>query len=104
MSYFQRAQSAAIPIIAPSAVAATSASHPASSPSSPVPFAQRSSAKKDSGQKHCRNVLIYGSCKYEGKGCTYYHPPVCHLWQSRILFQLLINDMDMFRQRYPRRH
>ncbi|PVG00079.1 hypothetical protein CPB86DRAFT_872085 [Serendipita vermifera] len=26
-------------------------------------------------QRQCRNVLIYGSCKYEGKGCTFQHPP-----------------------------
>ncbi|KAG8838996.1 PAB-dependent poly(A)-specific ribonuclease subunit 3 [Serendipita sp. 400] len=25
--------------------------------------------------RQCRNVLIYGSCKYEGKGCSFQHPP-----------------------------
>ncbi|CCA66483.1 related to Pab1 dependent poly(A)-specific ribonuclease PAN3 [Serendipita indica DSM 11827] len=28
-----------------------------------------------SQQRQCRNVLIYGNCKYEGKGCAFYHPP-----------------------------
>ncbi|KAJ3769682.1 hypothetical protein FB446DRAFT_746834 [Lentinula raphanica] len=31
--------------------------------------------RKDSGQRRCRNVMIYGFCKYEDKGCVYYHPP-----------------------------
>ncbi|KAG7087447.1 hypothetical protein E1B28_013413 [Marasmius oreades] len=32
------------------------------------------SARKDSVQRQCRNVLIYGYCKFEDKGCVYYHP------------------------------
>ncbi|KAF9494606.1 hypothetical protein BDN71DRAFT_967974 [Pleurotus eryngii] len=30
---------------------------------------------KDSVQRQCRNVMIYGSCKFQDKGCTFYHPP-----------------------------
>ncbi|KII83627.1 hypothetical protein PLICRDRAFT_47104 [Plicaturopsis crispa FD-325 SS-3] len=26
-------------------------------------------------QRQCRNILIYGSCKFQDKGCIYYHPP-----------------------------
>ncbi|KAJ7115556.1 hypothetical protein C8R43DRAFT_123764 [Mycena crocata] len=51
-------------------------------------------SRKDSVQRHCRNIMIYGcfcsvyrsgvdplteillsSCKFENKGCVYYHPP-----------------------------
>ncbi|KAJ3869352.1 kinase-like domain-containing protein [Lentinula novae-zelandiae] len=32
--------------------------------------------RKDSSQRRCRNVMIYGYCKFEDKGCVYYHPPV----------------------------
>ncbi|THH17482.1 hypothetical protein EW146_g3335 [Bondarzewia mesenterica] len=28
-----------------------------------------------STQRQCRNILIYGSCKFQDKGCIYYHPP-----------------------------
>ncbi|KIK54669.1 hypothetical protein GYMLUDRAFT_48590 [Collybiopsis luxurians FD-317 M1] len=31
--------------------------------------------RKDSVQRRCRNVMIYGYCKFEDKGCVYYHPP-----------------------------
>ncbi|KAI6022849.1 kinase-like domain-containing protein [Pisolithus microcarpus] len=33
------------------------------------------SQKKDSPQRQCRNILIYGSCRFQDKGCIYYHPP-----------------------------
>ncbi|KAJ7248887.1 hypothetical protein B0H12DRAFT_1123204 [Mycena haematopus] len=32
-------------------------------------------SRKDSVQRQCRNIMIYGSCKFENKGCAYYHPP-----------------------------
>ncbi|KAG7447333.1 uncharacterized protein BT62DRAFT_931175 [Guyanagaster necrorhizus] len=35
----------------------------------------RPQSRKDSVQRQCRNIMIYGSCKYQDKGCTYYHPP-----------------------------
>ncbi|KAF7373486.1 PAN2-PAN3 deadenylation complex subunit PAN3 [Mycena sanguinolenta] len=35
----------------------------------------KSVARKDSVQRQCRNIMIYGSCKFENKGCAYYHPP-----------------------------
>ncbi|KAJ7226344.1 hypothetical protein C8J57DRAFT_206506 [Mycena rebaudengoi] len=34
-----------------------------------------SAMRKDSVQRQCRNIMIYGSCKFENKGCVYYHPP-----------------------------
>ncbi|KIY70055.1 hypothetical protein CYLTODRAFT_420143 [Cylindrobasidium torrendii FP15055 ss-10] len=30
--------------------------------------------RRDSTQRQCRNVMIYGSCKYQGKGCIFQHP------------------------------
>ncbi|TFY83968.1 hypothetical protein EWM64_g28 [Hericium alpestre] len=61
MAFFSRPQSvnAAVKIVAP-----TSEDEQA-----------KLSAKKDSTQRQCRNILIYGSCKFEDKGCIYYHPP-----------------------------
>lgn len=26
-------------------------------------------------QRQCRNIVIYGHCKYQDKGCQYFHPP-----------------------------
>ncbi|KAF9478551.1 hypothetical protein BDN70DRAFT_808509 [Pholiota conissans] len=40
--------------------------------------------KADSVQRQCRNVLIYGSCRFQDKGCTYYHPPVRFLPASPV--------------------
>ncbi|KZT64836.1 hypothetical protein DAEQUDRAFT_698078 [Daedalea quercina L-15889] len=60
MAFFSRPSSAAVKIVAPST----------QEPSSP-----RQSAKKDSTQRQCRNILIYGHCKFQDKGCIYYHPP-----------------------------
>ncbi|KAK1921730.1 poly(A)-specific ribonuclease [Papiliotrema laurentii] len=31
--------------------------------------------RKDTTQRLCRNVMIYGACRYQGHGCVYYHPP-----------------------------
>ncbi|KAF9074654.1 hypothetical protein BDP27DRAFT_1316604 [Rhodocollybia butyracea] len=33
------------------------------------------SPRKDHVQRRCRNVMIYGYCKFEDKGCVYYHSP-----------------------------
>ncbi|OCH91341.1 hypothetical protein OBBRIDRAFT_529862 [Obba rivulosa] len=60
MAFFSRPSPSAVKISAPSA------DEP---PSSPKP-------KKDSTQRQCRNILIYGSCKFQDKGCIYYHPSV----------------------------
>ncbi|KAH9976696.1 hypothetical protein BGW80DRAFT_1289831 [Lactifluus volemus] len=62
MAFFARPQSAsaAIKIVAPTAVSSDST---------------KSSPKKDSTQRQCRNILIYGSCKFQDKGCIYSHPP-----------------------------
>ncbi|RPD77068.1 hypothetical protein L226DRAFT_359012 [Lentinus tigrinus ALCF2SS1-7] len=76
MSFFARPSSSAVKISAP----------PSDEPASPKP------SKKDSPQRQCRNILIHGcvsccvhashiltsrrSCKFQDKGCIYYHPPV----------------------------
>ncbi|KAA1475775.1 hypothetical protein DENSPDRAFT_842626 [Dentipellis sp. KUC8613] len=61
MAFFSRptSASAAVKIVAPTAQDEQS----------------KLAAKKDSTQRQCRNILIYGSCKFEDKGCIYYHPP-----------------------------
>ncbi|KAI0632890.1 hypothetical protein C8Q77DRAFT_853614 [Trametes polyzona] len=58
MSFFSKPSSSAVKISAP----------PSEEPSSPRP-------KKDNTQRQCRNILIYGHCKFQDKGCIYYHPP-----------------------------
>ncbi|KAJ7756172.1 hypothetical protein B0H16DRAFT_1538879 [Mycena metata] len=65
MAFFTRPQSAnaAIKIVRPATVE--------DDQFKPAPTA----AKKDSVQRQCRNIMIYGSCKFENKGCVYYHPP-----------------------------
>ncbi|KAI9508039.1 hypothetical protein F5148DRAFT_1199974 [Russula earlei] len=62
MAFFTRphSASAAVKIVAPTAV-----------PGDPI----KTSTKKDSTQRQCRNILIYGSCKFQDKGCIYSHPP-----------------------------
>ncbi|KAJ7718593.1 hypothetical protein DFH07DRAFT_860108 [Mycena maculata] len=64
MSFFTRPQSAnaAIRIVAPTTTEDEQLKSAAVS-------------RKDSVQRHCRNIMIYGSCKFENKGCVYYHPP-----------------------------
>ncbi|KAF5343973.1 hypothetical protein D9756_011431 [Leucocoprinus leucothites] len=32
-------------------------------------------ATRDSDQRGCKNVVIYGYCKFQDKGCRFYHPP-----------------------------
>ncbi|KAK1225999.1 PAB-dependent poly(A)-specific ribonuclease subunit 3 [Marasmius sp. AFHP31] len=64
MAYFARpsSASAAVKIVKPNT---PDESTPAQLPS-----------RKDSvpRQTQCRNILIYGFCKFEDKGCVYYHP------------------------------
>ncbi|KAK8847561.1 hypothetical protein IAR55_005420 [Kwoniella newhampshirensis] len=31
--------------------------------------------KRETPQRICRNVMIYGFCKFQDAGCVYYHPP-----------------------------
>ncbi|KAF7759852.1 hypothetical protein Agabi119p4_11547 [Agaricus bisporus var. burnettii] len=31
--------------------------------------------RRDTVQRQCRNIVIYGHCKYQDKGCQYFHPP-----------------------------
>ncbi|KAG8934285.1 PAB-dependent poly(A)-specific ribonuclease subunit 3 [Tulasnella sp. 419] len=64
--------SRAIPIVAPSAAGSGTVSA-----SSPGTNGRSTPVKKgdSTSQKQCRNILIYGSCKNEGKSCQYYHPP-----------------------------
>ncbi|KAG9310982.1 hypothetical protein JVU11DRAFT_8860 [Chiua virens] len=61
MAYFARPQSsnAAVRIVNPAEQ---------SDDSKPLP-------KRESPQRQCRNILIYGSCRFQDKGCIYYHPP-----------------------------
>ncbi|KAJ7670508.1 hypothetical protein B0H17DRAFT_1085719 [Mycena rosella] len=68
MAFFTRPQSAnaAIKIVRPATAPAEDEQQLALKPSA---------ARKDSVQRHCRNIMIYGSCKFENKGCVYYHPP-----------------------------
>ncbi|RSH92337.1 PAB-dependent poly(A)-specific ribonuclease subunit 3 [Saitozyma podzolica] len=40
-----------------------------------VPPSPAGEKKKDLTQRLCRNVLIYGSCRFQDQGCVYYHPP-----------------------------
>lgn len=60
MAYFSRPQSSAAVRIA----------HPTD-----YDDRERSPQKRDSPQRQCRNILIYGSCRFQDKGCIYYHPP-----------------------------
>ncbi|KAF6749542.1 hypothetical protein DFP72DRAFT_912891 [Ephemerocybe angulata] len=70
MSYFSRPQSAAVRIVKPS-----------SNPDEPAKGSQSATSsatntpRKDTTQRQCRNIVIYGRCKYQDKGCIYYHPP-----------------------------
>ncbi|WWD21651.1 hypothetical protein CI109_106137 [Kwoniella shandongensis] len=34
-----------------------------------------SEKKRETPQRICRNVMIYGFCKFQDAGCVYYHPP-----------------------------
>ncbi|KAJ7160905.1 hypothetical protein C8R46DRAFT_1105905 [Mycena filopes] len=65
MAFFTRPQSAnaAIKIVRPTTVEDDQFKQPPTA------------ARKDSVQRQCRNIMIYGSCKFENKGCVYYHPP-----------------------------
>ncbi|KAL5525231.1 hypothetical protein ACEPAF_9100 [Sanghuangporus sanghuang] len=60
-------RNAAIKIVAPDAKSQDS--NRSGSPKNPA------TPRKDSTQRQCRNILIHGYCKYEGKGCAYQHPP-----------------------------
>ncbi|KAI5118625.1 hypothetical protein M0805_006993 [Coniferiporia weirii] len=68
-SYFEvpQSRSAAVKIVAPP---------PADVAQEAQSGLQKStlSPKKDTTQRQCRNIMIHGFCKYEGKGCAYHHP------------------------------
>ncbi|KAJ7468473.1 hypothetical protein FB451DRAFT_1091934 [Mycena latifolia] len=70
MAFFTRPQSAnaAIKIVRPSTA-------PVEEDQQQQFQLKTSAARKDSVQRQCRNIMIYGSCKFENKGCVYYHPP-----------------------------
>ncbi|GAA6060894.1 hypothetical protein JCM10212_000177 [Sporobolomyces blumeae] len=57
--------SAAIPIVRPSST---------SSPASPTTQPATASTTAKPTARVCRNALIYGSCRFEGKGCAFDHP------------------------------
>ncbi|RDB23923.1 PAB-dependent poly(A)-specific ribonuclease subunit PAN3 [Hypsizygus marmoreus] len=57
MAFFSRPQSTAVKIVNP-----TEQDEPKTAP------------RKDSVQRQCRNVMIYGFCKFQDKGCLFSHP------------------------------
>ncbi|TCD59959.1 PAB-dependent poly(A)-specific ribonuclease subunit 3 [Steccherinum ochraceum] len=63
LAFFSRPSSSAVRIVAP-----TNGHDPSPSPK-PSPKKSESIA-----QRPCRNIVIYGSCKFQDKGCIYYHP------------------------------
>ncbi|KAH8084881.1 hypothetical protein BXZ70DRAFT_957367 [Cristinia sonorae] len=62
LAFFARPASSAVKIVAPSNTHDTL--------TSPKPSPKKESA----AQRPCRNIVIYGSCKFQDKGCIYYHP------------------------------
>ncbi|WWC68117.1 uncharacterized protein I206_102038 [Kwoniella pini CBS 10737] len=60
----QGVKSAAIQIRAPT-------SNESKGRDSPIPTEK----KRETPQRICRNVMIYGYCKFQDSGCVYYHPP-----------------------------
>lgn len=70
MSYFARApQSSAVKIVKPSGPS-DDAGKTTQSPANST----NNTPRKDTTQRQCRNIVIYGRCKYQDKGCIYYHP------------------------------
>lgn len=73
------ASSKAIPIVAPSPSAPLTDDKEQDKGASPSqdngtkPITNTTIAGKSA--KLCKNVIIHGFCKYEGKGCEFYHPP-----------------------------
>ncbi|KAF9553580.1 hypothetical protein CPC08DRAFT_223925 [Agrocybe pediades] len=61
MAFFARPQSTAVRIAKPTSDTDSLSSKP--------------SPRKDSVQRQCRNIVIHGFCKFQDKGCIYYHPP-----------------------------
>ncbi|KAG9005663.1 PAB-dependent poly(A)-specific ribonuclease subunit 3 [Tulasnella sp. JGI-2019a] len=61
--------SRAIPIVAPADALPT-----ATGSKDPPPHTPKKGGDPAS-RIQCRNVVIFGSCKNEGKSCTFYHPP-----------------------------
>ncbi|KAI9274658.1 hypothetical protein BDA99DRAFT_498161 [Phascolomyces articulosus] len=57
----------AIPIVAPSEGSNTSTPETKPAPTKPP--------SKGNAKRLCRNVIIHGFCKYEGKGCEFNHEP-----------------------------
>ncbi|KAM3589870.1 PAB-dependent poly(A)-specific ribonuclease subunit 3 [Umbelopsis sp. WA50703] len=60
----------AIPIVAPSADAAAATTNPKSPTLKPAPATK---APANAGKRLCRNIIIHGYCKFEGKGCEFNH-------------------------------
>ncbi|KAJ1966595.1 PAB-dependent poly(A)-specific ribonuclease subunit 3, partial [Dispira parvispora] len=69
-------KSAAIPIVKPSTTDehADTAPVEASSTSPTCPISPSEKLVQGDKPRPCRNVIIFGSCKYEGKGCKFSHP------------------------------
>ncbi|KAJ7631888.1 hypothetical protein DFH06DRAFT_1223164 [Mycena polygramma] len=70
MAFFTRPQSSAAIITRPQS-AAIKIVRPTSVEDDQL---GKTALRKDSVQRQCRNIMIYGSCKFENKGCVYYHP------------------------------
>lgn len=82
---------AAIPIVAP-----TTEEKPPSKGATPV-------KNNSSSKRTCRNIIIHGYCKYEGKGCEFNHDIVspCSIFtlqasSVRTLFESLIIYLTHF--------
>ncbi|KAJ2957748.1 hypothetical protein NQZ79_g6597 [Umbelopsis isabellina] len=60
----------AIPIVAPSTDTAAVTTNPKSPTLKPAPATK---APANAGKRLCRNIIIHGYCKFEGKGCEFNH-------------------------------
>ncbi|KAN0065501.1 PAB-dependent poly(A)-specific ribonuclease subunit 3 [Thecaphora frezii] len=65
--------SAAIPIVAPPAESAPADANPSTPSSSAAADSIGTNPTMTSAKKPCRNVAIYGHCRYEAEGCPFDH-------------------------------
>ncbi|KAF7320832.1 PAN2-PAN3 deadenylation complex subunit PAN3 [Mycena chlorophos] len=96
MSFFRPPTSGAIKIVRPD---------PAHD-QPPTQTPAKNPARKDSVQRQCRNIMIYGSCKYQDKGCLYYHPPARRSARRNSYFAsnlAALNNAPVFVPKFPAR-
>ncbi|CAA7262110.1 unnamed protein product [Cyclocybe aegerita] len=67
MAFFSRPQSAAVKIVKPN-------SDEGALRPKQTPPPRKGSGETPYNNRQCRNVVIYGHCKFQDKGCTYLHP------------------------------